>query len=178
MGAITLITGGARSGKSAKAQMIAEAAPAPRAYIATCPIIDGEIEKRVQAHRREREGKGYTTIEEPVNLPLALRRAERFNVAIVDCVTLWANNLMYEAEKKGGAFSESDAAEKAGEALAACGEVGAQVIFVTNEVGMGVIPDNESARRFVDIAGRINQIIAAAASEVIFMASGVPQKIK
>ena len=101
MAEIILITGGSRSGKSAFAQKTAEALPGPRAYIATCPVIDPETEKRIRKHREARRGKGWETIEETVDLAGAIRRAVTCRVLLVDCLTLWINNLLHEAEKRG-----------------------------------------------------------------------------
>ena len=101
MAEIILITGGSRSGKSAFAQMTSEALPGPRAYIATCPVIDLEMEERIRKHREARREKGWKTIEETVDLAGVIRRAGGCRVLLVDCLTLWINNLLYEAEKRG-----------------------------------------------------------------------------
>ncbi|MGK7345267.1 MAG: bifunctional adenosylcobinamide kinase/adenosylcobinamide-phosphate guanylyltransferase [Candidatus Nitrospinota bacterium M3_3B_026] len=178
MGGIILVTGGARSGKSAHALRIAERTPPPRAYVATCPPLDDEMEKRIEAHRRAREGLGYKTIEEWLDIPGALARAEGASAAVVDCLTLWVGNMMMNAEKEDAVFTEEEAARAAGEAARACRAAGFPVILVTNEVGMGVIPASEQARRFVDAAGRVNQVMAAAADEVWLVASGIPMRLK
>jgi adenosylcobinamide kinase/adenosylcobinamide-phosphate guanylyltransferase len=178
MAEIILITGGSRSGKSAFAEKKAEALPGPRAYIATCPPIDPEMEERIRKHREARRGKGWETIEETVDLAGAIRRAEGCRVLLVDCLTLWINNLLYEAEKRGEVFSEEAVIGRCRELTDACGGFDGTVIFVTNELGMGIVPDNETTRRFRDIAGRCNQEIAAAADAVTLIVSGIPLHLK
>jgi adenosylcobinamide kinase / adenosylcobinamide-phosphate guanylyltransferase len=178
MADIILITGGCRSGKSAFAQKTAEALPGPRAYVATCPVIDRETEGRIRKHREARRDKGWETIEETVDLAGVIRRAEGYRVLLVDCLTLWENNLLYEAERRGENFAEEDATENCRELIAACEAFPGTVIFVTNEVGMGIVPDNEQARRFRDIAGRCNQEIATAAGTVLLVVSGIPLPLK
>ena len=178
MAEIILVTGGSRSGKSAFAQKTAEALPGPRAYIATCPVIDPETEERIRKHREARHGKDWETIEETVDLAGAVRRAVGYRVLLVDCLTLWINNLLYEAEKRGEIFTEEAAAGLCRELTDSCMAFGGTVIFVTNELGMGIVPDNETARRFRDIAGRCNQEIAAAADTVTLVVSGIPLRLK
>jgi adenosylcobinamide kinase/adenosylcobinamide-phosphate guanylyltransferase len=178
MAEIILITGGSRSGKSAFAEKTAEALPGPRTYIATCPAIDPEMEERIRKHREARRGKGWETIEETADLAGVIRRAGACRVLLVDCLTLWINNLLYEAEKGGEIFTEEAAAGLCRELTDSCRAFGGTVIFVTNELGMGIVPDNETARRFRDIAGRCNQEIAAAADTVTLVVSGIPLNLK
>jgi adenosylcobinamide kinase/adenosylcobinamide-phosphate guanylyltransferase len=178
MARIMLVTGGSRSGKSDFAQKTAEAMDGPRAYVATCPVIDAEMEERIARHREARHAKGWDTIEEPLDLAGAIRRAGSCRVLLVDCLTLWASNLLYEAELAGERFTEEAMTDRCRELLDACGAHGGTVIFVTNELGMGIVPDNETARRFRDIAGRCNQVIAAAAQRVTLVVSGVPLTLK
>lgn len=178
MAKIILITGGCRSGKSALAQKMAEALPGPRAYVATCPVIDAEMEVRIRKHREARRGKGWETIEETVDLAGVIRRAGAYRVLLVDCLTLWQNNLLYEAERRGEAFTMAEAAECGRDLIAACGMFPGTVIFVTNEVGMGIVPENGQARRFRDIVGHCNQQIAAAAGTVTLVVSGIPLTLK
>lgn len=178
MAELILITGGSRSGKSAFAERTAEALPGPRAYIATSPAIDPEMEGRIRKHREARRGKGWETIEETVDLAGVIRRMGACRVLLVDCLTLWINNLLYAAEKRGERFTEEDAVGRCRELTDACGAFGGTVIFVTNELGMGIVPDNETARRFRDIAGRCNQEIAAAAGTVTLVVSGIPLHLK
>lgn len=178
MSRLVLTTGGCRSGKSAHAQTLAETLPGPRAYLATCPVIDDEMRRRVDAHRRDREGRGWTTVEESLDLAGAIRRAEGHPVILVDCLTLWLNNLAYEAELAGISLTEDAVAARAAEVAHAARQHGGTVVFVTNEVGMGIVPDNRSARHFRDLAGRVNQTLAAACDEVVLLVSGIPISIK
>ena len=178
MANIILITGGSRSGKSAFAQKTAEALPGPRAYVATCPAIDKETEERIRKHREARRGKGWETIEETVDPAGVIRRAGGYRVLLVDCLTLWINNILYEAERRGEHFTEEAAADRCRELIDACGAFPGTVIFVTNELGMGIVPENETARLFREIAGRCNQEIAAAAQTVTLVVSGIPPPLK
>ncbi len=178
MAEIILVTGGSRSGKSAYAQKLAEALPGPRAYVATCPVIDPEMEIRVKKHREARSSADWVTIEETLDLAGAIGRAAAYRVILVDCLTLWVNNLLYEAGGRGAAFTEEEAAACGREVIDACGPLPGTVIFVTNELGMGIIPDNEPARRFRDCAGRMNQLIAAAAQTVTLVVAGIPLLLK
>ncbi|MHB9096193.1 MAG: bifunctional adenosylcobinamide kinase/adenosylcobinamide-phosphate guanylyltransferase [Syntrophales bacterium] len=178
MAKIILITGGSRSGKSAYAQRLAETLPGPRAYVATCPVIDPEMEERVKKHREARSAADWETIEEPVDLAGALSRVASYQVVLVDCLTLWVNNLLYEAETRGAVFTEEAAAVHCRKVIDACGVFPGTVIFVTNELGMGVIPLSEPARRFRDCAGRCNQLIAAAAQTVTLVVAGLPLLLK
>jgi adenosylcobinamide kinase/adenosylcobinamide-phosphate guanylyltransferase len=150
----------------------------PRAYVATCPVIDAEMEERIARHREARAGRGWETIEETLDLAGAIRRAGACRVLLVDCLTLWANNLLYEADRAQVPFTEATVAGRCRELVDACGDFGGTVIFVTNELGMGIVPDNETARRFRDIAGRCNQLIAAAAQRVVLVVSGIPLTLK
>jgi adenosylcobinamide kinase/adenosylcobinamide-phosphate guanylyltransferase len=178
MAEIILITGGSRSGKSAFAQRRGEALPGPRAYVATAPAIDAEMEERIRMHREARRGKGWETIEETADLAGVIRRAGGYRLLLVDCLTLWINNLLYEAERRGERFTEEAAAERCREMIGAAEAFPGTVIFVTNELGMGIIPENETARLFRDLAGRCNQEIAAAAGTVTLVVSGIPLELK
>jgi adenosylcobinamide kinase/adenosylcobinamide-phosphate guanylyltransferase len=175
---IILITGGSRSGKSTYAQRIAESISGIRVYIATCPYIDEEMEKRIRKHREARQASVWQTIEEKTDLTGALRRSKESQVILVDCLTLWVNNLMYEAEQRGERLSEEVINTLSKEVVGVCSDLPGTVIFVTNEVGLGIIPDNPASRLFRDIAGRCNQIMASHADSVIFMISGLPMIIK
>ncbi len=178
MGRITLVTGGRRSGKSAYAQRYAESLEKPRTYIATCPVIDNEMKARVEEHKTNRVNKGWVTIEETVDLAGAIIKAAPGGTLLIECVTLWLSNLMYKSEKEKEDFTESHALKLTGEALTVCRKVDSDIIFVTNEIGWGVIPDNPMARKFSDIAGKVNQLIACEADAAILIVSGFPVELK
>ena len=163
-----LITGGARSGKSAIAETRALDL-APRAiYIATAQARDDEMTARIAAHQARR-GPGWTTHAEPLDLSGALAATDRQGPRLVDCLTLWLTNLIL-----GGHDWQS-----AGRALVAALPLQIDpVVIVTNEVGAGIVPDNALAREFRDAAGVLNQWVAAAADEVILAVAGLPLKVK
>jgi adenosylcobinamide kinase/adenosylcobinamide-phosphate guanylyltransferase len=164
-----LVLGGARSGKSRYAEALLAAHDGARTYIATAEARDGEMAKRIAAHRARR-GPGWRTVEEPLDLVAALEAHCRPTGAVlVDCLTLWLSNLM--------AASRDIAAETAGLA-AALGKLPGQVVLVSNEVGLGIVPDNELARDFRDQAGRLNQAVAEAVDEAVFVAAGLPLRLK
>ncbi|OYD85485.1 bifunctional adenosylcobinamide kinase/adenosylcobinamide-phosphate guanylyltransferase [Azospirillum brasilense] len=166
---ITLVLGGARSGKSRYAEGLVTASPGPRVYIATAQIWDAEMADRVARHKEDR-GPGWTTVEEPLDLPGALRRhAGAGTSVLVDCLTLWLSNLM---------MADADVPARSAELLATLADVEGRVVLVSNEVGLGIVPDNALARRFRDHAGRLHQDIAAVAQRVAFVAAGLPLLLK
>ena len=178
MGRIMLVTGGARSGKSDFAQRLAESFPGRRAYVATCEPLDEEMRERIRKHRQARAGNGWETIEEPIRLNKVLSDAACYDVVLVDCLTLWVSNLMYESTQGGSELSEEQVALRCQDVLDACRAHPGTVVFVTNEVGMGIVPENALARLFRDLIGRCNQIIAAAADNVTLMSCGIPVMLK
>ncbi len=167
MGKSILITGGARSGKSALAERMALAlGPAP-VYVATAEAGDGEMAARIAAHRARR-GPEWDLIEAPRDLAGALSRSDT-GPRLVDCLTLWLSNLMAaDADWEGAAAGIARLAARQDH----------PVIFVTNEVGSGIVPDNALARRFRDAAGCVNQIVAEAADEVYLCVAGQPLRVK
>jgi len=165
-----LVTGGSRSGKSRYALTLAKSAKKPF-YIATARAGDDEMEERISKHRKER-GDNFTTIEEETELADAIIEAERLgsDCIIVDCLTLWTSNLL---------FSENHNIDEELEKVIKClSKVSVKLIFVTNEVGSGIVPDNAVSRKFRDAAGIVNQKIAEAADSVFLCVSGIPIKIK
>jgi adenosylcobinamide kinase/adenosylcobinamide-phosphate guanylyltransferase len=178
MAKIVLVIGGARSGKSSYAQKLAEEIDAPRAFIATCPVVDDEIADRIRKHQHSRSEADWETIEEPVDLAGALRNTCSYNVALVDCLTLWVNNLMYESERKGEDVTEDGVSRVCREILDVCSGLSGTVIFVTNEVGMGIVPGDSLSRRYRDLVGRCNQVIATAADSVMLVTCGIPMTLK
>lgn len=164
-----LVLGGARSGKSAYAQKRCEAMGRNRVYIATAQARDAEMADRIARHQADR-GHGWTTLEEPIDLPLAIADAARGADAIlVDCLTLWLSNLMLG--------DHPIEVARAG-LVAAIRQVKVPLVLIANEVGLSVVPDNTLARRFRDEAGWLNQEIAAIAREVALVAAGLPLRLK
>uniref|UniRef100_UPI0035CB6C63 bifunctional adenosylcobinamide kinase/adenosylcobinamide-phosphate guanylyltransferase n=1 Tax=uncultured Sphingomonas sp. TaxID=158754 RepID=UPI0035CB6C63 len=164
-----LVLGGARSGKSRHAQAIAEAVGGPLVFIATAQAFDAEMAERIARHRADRDER-WRTLEAPLDLAQALFDADRPGATIlVDCLTLWASNLL---------LAEADIAAATDTLLARLAVVQARVILVSNEVGFGIVPDNALARRFRDVAGTLNQRVAAAVSQVDFVIAGLPQRLK
>jgi adenosylcobinamide kinase / adenosylcobinamide-phosphate guanylyltransferase len=178
MAKITLVAGGCRSGKSAYALATAERLPPPRAYVATAPALDEEMRQRIAVHQEARRGRGWETVEEQLDLAGALGRCREVRVVLVDCLTLWINNLMHDAQQAGREVTETHIVERCREVLVAAGACHGAVIFVTNEVGMGIVPENELARRYRDLVGRANQTIAAEADAVTLVACGIPWHLK
>ena len=163
---IILITGGARSGKSRYAEERAVALGERRLYIATAEAKDEEMARRIHEHKFRR-GSQWLTVEEPVELCSILLAQRRIDVALVDCVTLWLSNLMLRED-------ENFVDQKVCDLLELLPRLDFHALFVTNEVGWGIVPDNPLARRFRDITGSFNQRLAAVATEVVLMVTGFP----
>ena len=168
---IILITGGARSGKSSYAEQRARELGPRRLYIATAEAKDEEMRQRIEEHKRRR-GNEWVTIEEPIELAetLLAQRAQT-DCALVDCLTLWISNLLLQYDRR---FAE----EKVGQLLETASRLDCHLVFVTNEVGSGIVPDNPLARQFRDLSGWANQRVAAAANEVLLVVAGIPMIVK
>ena len=171
------ITGGARSGKSTFAEKRAMEFGAPLGYLATAQALDGEMDERVRRHQ-ERRGAEWAKIEEPLHLSQTLARCDgQYRVILVDCVTLWLSNLLFKYEDAGESC-EDRIHEDLQRLKSTLHGMVTPVILVSNEVGMGIVPDNALARLFRDIAGTTNQLLAAAADEVHAVISGIPLRLK
>ncbi len=172
MSQITLVTGGARSGKSTYALELARAVDGKRAFIATGVATDDEMVKRIRAHQDERKGE-FDTVEASEYVKNVLDAiAYKYDVILIDCVTLLINNMMYRDMENGDIYDEFD------RIIEVLGEQNVTAIFVTNEVGLGIVPNNPLARRFRDLQGRVNQKLASASSNVYMVVSGIAMKIK
>ncbi|MBI4745165.1 MAG: bifunctional adenosylcobinamide kinase/adenosylcobinamide-phosphate guanylyltransferase [Deltaproteobacteria bacterium] len=195
------VTGGARSGKSAFALETAnqvvgagvnrglslftgEAERSRRigtvsgmnkkCYLATAQALDSEMEDRIAKHRAER-GDDWDCIEEPLNVASMLREISgKYDVVLFDCLTLWISNLMLKDQESGVRSQESEVEGL----IASCKTTNATTIVVSNEVGLGTVPDNALARKFRDVAGTANRLFAKAADEVYFVVSGIPMRLK
>jgi adenosylcobinamide kinase / adenosylcobinamide-phosphate guanylyltransferase len=165
---LSLVVGGARSGKSAFAEALVLGSDHRRRYIATAEPHDDEMRERIAQHQRDR-GADWTTVEAPLDLVAALATAREGEVVLIDCATLWLTNLML------GDRDIPAATEGLVAALAACP---APVVIVTNEVGWGIVPDNALARRFRDAQGRLNQRLAGEAGLVVTVIAGLPMVLK
>ncbi|MCP3442996.1 bifunctional adenosylcobinamide kinase/adenosylcobinamide-phosphate guanylyltransferase [Bradyrhizobium sp. CCGUVB14] len=166
--AVILITGGARSGKSKRAETRTRAFPGRPVYVATAEALDAEMDARIARHRARR-GTDWIEREVPLDLVDALTATDGGGARLVDCLTLWLSNLMH---------AERDWEREVTALAAALPRLTSPVVFVTNEVGLGIVPDNALARSFRDAAGLMNQTLAAAADEVEFVVAGLPMKLK
>lgn len=172
MSRITLIIGGARSGKSRYALSLAREFPDPRAFIATAEPSDEEMRRRIESHRRER-ASDFTTFEEPLEPGLTLKTLpSNMRVVVLDCLTVWLGNLMHRNPNASESYEEIENFHRV------LDQPSCDLIIVTNEVGMGIVPHNDLARSFRDIAGSLNQQVAAKADRVIFMVGGCPIVVK
>jgi adenosylcobinamide kinase / adenosylcobinamide-phosphate guanylyltransferase len=163
---LSLIVGGARSGKSRLAERLACASGLPRTYLATAEVWDSEMRARVDQHIADR-GKGWVTVEAPRDLAPVLAQAD--GIVLIDCATLWLTNVM---------LADGDVAAETVTLLAALAACTAPVIIVSNEVGWGIVPDNRLSRDFRDEQGRLNQKLAEAADLVAGVMAGLPLVLK
>jgi adenosylcobinamide kinase / adenosylcobinamide-phosphate guanylyltransferase len=166
---LTLVLGGARSGKSAFAEALVLGSGLEPVYIATAQALDGEMTERIGLHR-QRRGAGWRLVEEPLELAPALTvHAGTGRAVLVDCLTLWLTNLM---------VAERDVEAESARLLDALPGLEGPVLLVSNEVGQGIVPDNVMARKFVDHAGFLHQGIAEHADAVVLMTAGLPHRLK
>ncbi len=163
------VLGGARSGKSRYAQLRAEALTGEPVFVATAEAFDDEMRERIARHQADRDAR-WRTVEAPRDLPAVLDTLSAPDaVVLVDCLTLWLSNLL---------LADADLGQAEGDLCAVIGGFAGKIILVSNEVGMGIVPDNALARRFRDAAGRLNQAVAGIAHEVVLMTAGLPLTLK
>jgi adenosylcobinamide kinase/adenosylcobinamide-phosphate guanylyltransferase len=171
MNKILLITGGSRSGKSRYALNYASHYK-KKGFIATAIAFDKEMEERIKAHQKER-GDTYITVEEPYNIAKSITSiSTQVDVIVIDCLTVWLGNLLHRYGEETEKFAEIENFEKK------LPNARCDIIIVTNEIGMGIIPHNALARKFSNIAGSLNQRVAKISDKVVFMVSGIPMIIK
>lgn len=165
----TLVLGGARSGKSRFAERLCAGSGLDKVYVATGAAHDGEMAERIALHREQR-GPSWTTLEEQIDLTGVLTRECRPDrVVLVDCLTLWLSNLL---------FADKDLAHETQQLADAVAGLAGPCLFVSNEVGMGIVPENRLSRSFRDAQGRLNQAMAGACRQVVFVAAGLPLLLK
>ncbi|MBQ6298078.1 MAG: bifunctional adenosylcobinamide kinase/adenosylcobinamide-phosphate guanylyltransferase [Selenomonadaceae bacterium] len=179
MGKIILVTGGARSGKSSFAEKLAlKIGDGRAAYIATAQIFDDEMSFRVKLHKKRR-GKNWLTFESPFNADKSISfAAKTFDAILFDCVTIYVSNFLCAAELDDEKFLYDNLRELIQKLIDATLNANVTTIFVTNEVGFGIVPENKLARRFRDLAGIANQMLAAHADKVFLTVAGIAVDIK
>lgn len=165
---LTLVIGGARSGKSTFAEGLIRQTSRPRRYIATSEAWDAEMRDRISRHQRDR-GENWTTVEAPLDLAAALAAADAREAVLIDCATLWLTNHL---------LADHDLQAEVDHLLAALAACLAPVVIVSNEVGWGIVPENALARRFRDEQGRLNQRLAGDAWLVVTVIAGLPLTLK
>jgi len=170
MGGHVLVLGGARSGKTGFAERLSMHLGDRPAYLATAEALDNEMRERVATHQRSR-GARFATIEEPIEVPTALIKASKdHDVILVDCLTLWITNLLGSGDDVAAAMEEL--------AATLTQLKRSRVVLVSNEVGLGIVPDNALARTFRDLAGAAHQRLAEICGHVYFVAAGLPLTMK
>ena len=166
----TLVFGGVRSGKSRHAEALCRATGLQRVYIATAAAYDDEMRARIAGHRAMRAKDGWQTVEERHDLASALvRELAADTIVLVDCLTLWLTNRL---------LAEADMDEEFDRLVDTLSQRRGPVVLVSNETGLGIVPENALARRFGDLQGRLNQRIAALSTHVHFVAAGLPLTLK
>lgn len=166
----TLVLGGARSGKSSHAEKLARETGLARVYVATAQAYDDEMRERIARHQADRAEDGWRTIEEPIGLAAVIaRNAKPDTVLLIDCLTLWLSNIM---------LSGRDVPAMQAALISILEAAKGPVILVSNEVGMGIVPETKLGRDFRDAQGRLNQAVAAMVPCVVFVAAGLPLVLK
>lgn len=167
-GSLTFLLGGARSGKSTHAEALVTTLPPPWIYLATAQAYDTEMEERIALHR-ERRAEGWETIDAPLDLVGAIEQVPDGRPLLLDCLTLWLSNQM---------LAGNDVEAESVRLAERLGEPRGPWFAVSNEVGLGIVPDNPLGRRFRDAQGRLNQKVAARADKVLFMVAGLPMQVR
>ncbi len=165
---ITLVLGGAASGKSAFAEGLVMQTDAPRVYLATSQVFDPEMQAKIDAHVVQR-GPDWHTIEAPLDTANVLGAIQPDQVVLLDCATMWLSNHL---------LGEHDIKDATRDLLAALSACKGRIVIVSNEVGMGIVPDNKLARRFRDAQGKLNQKLAEASDLAVFVVAGLPHVLK
>jgi adenosylcobinamide kinase/adenosylcobinamide-phosphate guanylyltransferase len=165
---LTFVTGGAASGKSSFAESVVRATGKPKTYIATMQPYDDEMREKATKHQADR-GDDWTTVEAPFDVVSVLHAARRSDVILLDCVTLWLTNVL---------LADHDIDAACNDLVNALVNSPSDVIVVSNEVGMGIVPDNELSRKFRNAQGKVNQMIAARADVVLTIIAGLPLVLK
>lgn len=165
---LTLLIGGARSGKSAHAEQLVSNFDPPWTYIATAQALDEEMLARIAEHRRRRM-TGWQTVEAPLDLAGTLKSLSGDQPVVVDCLTLWLSNHL---------LAGSDLDGECANLVSAMSRISQPVFAVTNEVGLGIVPGDPLSRQFRDAAGKLNQMVVSIAGSVILMTAGIPMRIK
>lgn len=165
---LTFILGGTASGKSKIAENLVISTGRPRVYLATAQAFDDEMKTKVAAHLAQR-GSDWTTIEEPVDVASRLTERDTDQILLLDCVTLWLSNII---------LAERDEAADSAALMKALEDAPCPVVVVSNEVGLGIVPDNALSRRFRGAQGQLNQALAAQAGLVVNVVAGLPQILK
>lgn len=166
---LSLVLGGARSGKSQYAETLVSSLPPPWIYVATAEALDHEMRDRIE-HHRSRRGERWRTVDAPRNLPETIERlADAHQPMLIDCLTLWLSNCL---------LADHDLQEASDQLVATLEKASGPVVLVSNEVGWGVVPDTPLGRRFRDEQGRLNQRVASIADRVVMMVAGLPLTVK
>ncbi|MFZ8932441.1 MAG: bifunctional adenosylcobinamide kinase/adenosylcobinamide-phosphate guanylyltransferase [Bacteriovoracaceae bacterium] len=173
MAYIILYTGGCRSGKSEMARKNCEKITGKKLFLATAPVLNEEMEQRVQKHKASRDPKIWDTIEEEISLAEVFLRSDH-NVILVDCLTFWVDNIIYKMP----AIKEEDLSPFLEKTFQSMESFKGTVVFVTNEIGLGTLPQTPRDRKFRDFVGIANKMVADLANKVYFSVSGIPMLIK
>lgn len=179
MANVILIVGGSRSGKSRYALELSEAAGDRRLFVATCPNVDDEMDERVRKHQLERVNRDWHTVEEQIDLSGTIEQyGADFDVILIDCLTLWINNLMFREDGLAHLFDEKQIENNCRSWLEKANDFAGTLVCVSNEIGMGIVPDNALARKYRDLVGTCNQTVAEVANQVVMVSCGLPLNLK